>query len=417
MEINLNNLMGQCSCGKSHTLDVKEIIIAEGAISKVNPFLIEAGIGEAPVLICDKNTYHAGGEALYSTLTGHKKSIIVLQEDKIDADEKAVQWVIEELGSEITGLIAVGAGTIHDITRYVAKQYNLPFISVPTAASVDGFVSTVAAMTMNGFKITYPAVSPIAVFADTHIFSKAPYGLTAAGVADLLGKYTALLDWEISHLLTGEYICPKVVAIEKEALQQVVDTAREIRKGSKQAYEGLMYGLLLSGLAMQMVGNSRPASGAEHHMSHLWEMHAINPQVDALHGEKVGVALGIVCDHYKKVMEIDNIKGQVPLYKGFPKEELKKIFKDLYPSILEENMPDLLQQIDPQVLVENFGNLKQLIEDLPTGDDIRDILTQAGAKTSLSDIGLSPTILEKSIMYSPFVRRRLTLMRVLKLIQ
>ena len=409
--------MGQCSCGESHELDVKEIVIEEGAISKVNPFLIKMGIGDAPVLICDKNTYHAAGKALYSTLTGHKKSMIVLQADKIDADEKAVQSVIEELETGITGLIAVGAGTIHDVTRYVAKQYNLPFVSVPTAASVDGFVSTVAAMTMNGFKITYPAVSPIAVFADTHIFSKAPYRLTAAGVADLLGKYTALLDWEISHLLTGEYICPKVVAMEKEAVQQVVDTATEIRKGSKEAYEGLMYGLLLSGLAMQMIGNSRPASGAEHHMSHLWEMHVINPQVDALHGEKVGVALGIVCDHYKKVMEIGNAQELVPLYKGFPSEELKEVFKDLYPSIIEENIPDLLEEIDSQILIERFYGIKELIEDLPTGDNIRDILTQAGAKIGLADIGLSPEILEKSIVYSPFVRRRLTLMRILKLIQ
>ena len=91
-------------------------------------------------------------------------------------------------------MIAVGSGTIHDITRYHAYERKIPFFSVPTAASVDGYVSTVAAMTWHGFKKSFTAVSPVVVIADTDIFSKAPMRLTASGVADLLGKYTALAD-------------------------------------------------------------------------------------------------------------------------------------------------------------------------------------------------------------------------------
>jgi len=417
MNIKLDHLTGKCDCGKSHQLDVKEIMIAEQAIARVNLFLIEQGIEQAPVIICDKNTYEAAGKILYPLITGSKKHIIVLKSEKIYADEKSVQEVMDGLGLEVSVLIAVGAGTIHDVTRYVAKERNVPFVSVPTAASVDGFVSTVAAMTINGFKITYEAVSPIAVFADTHVFSKAPYKLTAAGFADLLGKYTALLDWEISNILTGEYICNKVVAMEKKAVEQAVDVVKGINEGSKEAYESLMYGLLLSGLAMQMIGNSRPASGSEHHMSHLWEMHIINPQTDALHGEKVGVGLGIVCDEYKKLLEIQDITQHLAVYKGFPNQELERVFKHLYPSLLEENMPDLLEEIDLEVLVEKFEEIKQLVKELPSGDKIREILTQVGGKTSLKDIGLPQDILEESIKYSPFVRRRLTLMRILKLIQ
>lgn len=94
---------------------------------------------------------------------------------------------------------------------------------------------------------------------------KAPYRLTASGISDLLGKYTAIADWRISHLVTKEYICERVCDLESQALETVCNNIEAIRQGSKEGYEQLMYGLILSGLAMQMVGNSRPASGSEHH--------------------------------------------------------------------------------------------------------------------------------------------------------
>ena len=102
-------------------------------------------------------------------------------------------------------------------SRYLAYQYKIPFISVPTAASVDGFVSNVAAMTWKGLKKTVPAVAPLAVFADTDIFAHAPRRLTASGVSDLLGKYICLADWKIASLLTGEYICSEIIEMERKS--------------------------------------------------------------------------------------------------------------------------------------------------------------------------------------------------------
>jgi len=415
--LNLQDLQGKCQCGKTHQLYVKKIAIEAKALLQVEEFLLEEGIGEKPVLICDKNTYNAAGKELYDLIITEKKDVIILEPNKLHADEEGIKGITDKLKTGATVLIAVGAGTIHDLTRYVAKEYDLPFVAVPTAASVDGFVSTVAAMTMEGFKVTYPAVSPIAVFADTNIFSKAPYHLTASGFADLLGKHTALLDWEISHILTGEYLCNKVVSIEKEAVEKAVEAARDIQSGDHKAYECLMHGLILSGIAMQMIGNSRPASGAEHHMSHLWEMHVINEELDALHGEKVGVALGIICDEYKKIIGIDNISDHIRAYNGLPYEELETTFKKLYPAIIEENTPDVLKDISEDMLVEQFDEIKRRVEQLPSGDQIREILKQVGAKTSLEEIGLEEGILEKSVAFSPFVRRRITLMRVLKRIK
>lgn len=413
MEVKLDEFSKECTCGRIHELFVKRVLIEAEAIDKVNTFLQEYEINDYPVVICDTNTYGAAGRQVFERLTNEDKDIIILDASSLHADEHGVEKVIESMSAKASVLLAVGAGTIHDITRYVAKEKSIPFIAIPTAASVDGFVSTVAAMTIKGFKVTYPAVSPIAVFADTHIFMKAPYRLTASGIADLLGKYTAILDWQIAHLLTDEYICENVVRIELSAVQKVVEDLKAIKEGSEGAYENLMYALILSGLAMQMIGNSRPASGAEHHLSHLWEMHVINEPTEALHGEKVGVALAIVCDTYKKILAKEDIKEAVIPYQGLPHSCLKENFKSLYTSIIEENTPDILNEVDTNRLIRKFEAIKELVDDLPSGTCIRELLLQANAKTTLNDIGLDDSILEKSIKLSPYVRRRLTLMRVL----
>ena len=164
---------------------------------------------------------------------------------------------------------------------------------------MDGFVSNVAAMTWKGLKKTVPAVAPLAVFADTDIFAHAPRRLTASGVSDLLGKYICLADWKIASLLTGEYICSEIIEMEEKALKTVCSCVKGIASGEPEDCEKLMYALILSGLAMQMVGNSRPASCAEHHLSHLWEMEVVNGPLDALHGEKVSVGTLLV-DVYKR---------------------------------------------------------------------------------------------------------------------
>ncbi len=411
MEINLDKFRGSCACGRLHSLEVKRVCIQKGAINLLPAYVESSKEGEYPVVICDTNTYKAAGEKVFEFITNENKTLIVLPAESLHADEQGIKKIREIIRPKASLLLAVGAGTIHDLTRYTAKEKRIPFIAVPTAASVDGFVSTVAAMTMGGLKVTYPAVSPLAVFADTDIFIDAPYRLTASGVADLLGKYTALLDWQTAHLITGEYICEKVAAIELEAVQKVAESIEGIRQGEAAALENLMYAQILSGLAMQMVGNSRPASGAEHHLSHLWEMHVINPETEALHGEKVGVALAIVCDTYKKFLEYE-IAAE-PIYKGLPHGYLKEYFKGMYPSILEENMPDLLDEIDFKKLYEQFGKIKALIAALPSGEEIRGVLNAVGAKTTMKEIGLSDGIIYQSILLSPFVRRRLTLMRIL----
>ncbi len=422
MKIDVKSFSAPCSCGREHKIHVKEILIEAGAIDKIPELLsdIFTGKPEEISIICDDNTYPAAGELVEDKVKGCK--VIMLPAKGLHADNHGVKLAEESIGAGIKLILAVGSGTIHDISRYLANKRGIPFVSIPTAASVDGFVSTVAAMTWNGFKKTFPAVSPILVVADSNIFSKAPYRLTASGISDLLGKYTALADWEIAHLVTDEYICERVCELELKAVDEVCGCLPDLRGNVSEeqrlkAYEQLMYALLLSGIAMQMVGNSRPASGAEHHISHLWEMEVINQPLDAYHGEKVSIGLMITAETYHMVKEaIRNGQYEMESYSGLDYMCLKEYFgpKGLYEGMLEENTPDPLEQIDIREFENLLPQIAAILDKLPSVERINQLLTSAGCVKYVREIGMDEHIIPQTIRLSPYVRNRLTFMRLTK---
>lgn len=417
MRVDINKFIGFCGCGKEHKIMVKDIIIESEAIKKLSMIMEKEGFKNITI-ICDENTYAAAGEEIKEIIP--KGKFINLKSENLHANEIAVQNVYECLSVENDVLIALGSGTIHDITRYVAYNKDIPFISVPTAASVDGFVSTVAAMTWRGYKKTFTAVSPIYVVADTDIFKEAPYRLTASGVSDLIGKYTALVDWKISSIVIGEYICNKVCNMEIDAVNKLCECVDDLVLGKSEAYEQLMYALILSGLAMQIIGNSRPASGAEHHMSHLWEMEVINKHLDAYHGEKVSVGLILVMEEYRKIKKsIENGRCRVKKYYGLEEDMLKEVFKsrEMYDSIMKENTPDPLLNVNKVILQNRLESIAEILEKLPTLDFVKNTLKRAKAVTTLEEIGLSNDVKQNSIRVLPYVRNRLTLMRISKMLE
>lgn len=419
MKIDVNEFLKPCSCGRKHEIVVDDIIIDSGAIKQLPDILKRPNYEDKKslVMICDENTYEAAGKQVEAIVPGLKK--IVLDSENLHANEHGVEAAkkgLDQIG-EVDLMIAVGSGTIHDITRYHAYEMKIPFFSVPTAASVDGFVSTVAAMTWHGFKKSFTAVSPIVVIADTDIFKKAPLRLTASGVSDLLGKYTALADWKITHLLTGEYICDEICNMEYEALDRLRDSLDGLTTGDTKAYEDLMYGLLLSGLAMQMTGNSRPASGAEHHMSHLWEMEVINDYIDFYHGEKVGVGLVLASKIYheaaKKMRTSDfKVKDAMPLEEELIKEKFSK--PGMFDTIMEENTPNLLEEIDSKKLIECKNEIAEIIDQIPTAEELIAMIDKVEGVKSLEDLGFNQSYQAQTANLSPYVRARITFMRLLK---
>lgn len=420
MQIDLSLFSGECSCGKNHQIEVKEVIIESGALKRLKP-MFERGILSGyrhPAIICDENTWEAAKDSLSEILP--MCTVICLNPQGLHANNEGVAVTEGRLTGEEDLILAVGSGTIHDLSRYVAYHHGIPFVSVPTAASVDGFVSTVAAMTWDGMKKTMEAEAPLLVLADTEIFSKAPYRLTASGVSDLLGKYTAVADWKISHIVTGEYLCERVCELEMEAVDKIYHCIDDLREGKKEAYEELMYALLLSGLAMQMVGNSRPASGAEHHMSHLWEMEVINDFIDAYHGEKVSVGLLLVAERYEKIKNA--ILGGTCHVREQREDEEQLLIdtfgkRGLLDGVRAENKEELLDEIDLEHLTKILPDIAEVLAVLPDYHTLKSVMERGGCKSTMEEIHLSGELKELSLRLSPYVRRRLTFIRISKLLE
>ncbi len=400
-------------CGRAHTVFPDNIVMSAGALEQLPTVIAELGDFKKIVMVCDYNTFEVAGKRA-DDLCGFSR-VIKLDPTGLHPTEKAVAAVDEGLDADL--LVAVGSGTIHDITRYVAFTRGINFVSVPTAASVDGYVSNVAVMTWCGTKKTLPAVPPIAMVADTDIIAKAPYELTASGIGDMIGKYTALFDWRFSHMITGEYICDRIIDMEEAALREVVDNLEAIKAQDTDAIEALMYALVLSGLAMQMVGNSRPASGAEHHISHFIEMGVMVKNNEAYHGEKVGVATALVVERYFDVLSKPLCESDFLACPESNESVLEACFGELAEELIKENTPDPLLKVDKKVLLERWGEVQRLAHDtLPDAQKIRGYLASSGCSVTLTDINVDEAIKNDLVSLSPLVRNRLTFMRTIRLL-
>ena len=425
MDVDLGQLREPCACGMEHNIDVEKIVIESGAVSQLEEILEEF---QNPVFICDSNTRTAAEPFLEEEFKDYP--VIELNPEGLQADNRGVNKVMKQLdycdrglsSVSVDVLVAIGGGTIHDLTRYAATEYDIPFVSIPTAASVDGYAANVAALTWDGLKRTVAGVSPCWILADTDIFSAAPSRLTASGVSDFLGKYISILDWKIAHLVTGEYICEEVCDLLEKALRDVSRVLEDIRFGDKEAIEKLMYALLLSGLCMQMVESPRPVSGAEHMVSHLWDLNVLNEKTNALHGEQVGLGLLIVTDYYKKLgyaIRHKKVTVKSETAKGLEMSLLEHTFgkKGLLEGILTENTPNPLEDIDLEELEAQLPEIEDLIDDLPDADDMYAKLHDAGCVHEISSLGIEKEKAELTLQSSPYVRNRLTLLRLSKLLE
>ncbi len=216
---------------------------------------------------------------------------IVFTGEEVVADAAHVLDVLVEADRQDRIYIAVGSGTLTDITRFASHRTKTSFISVPTAPSVDGFASIGAPLIIHGVKITVICHAPMALFADINTLANAPQAMIAAGFADMLGKLTSIADWRIGRLVWDEPYDESIAERTLAAVQICIDNAEAIGRGSSDGIAKLMDALLESGYCMLDFGSSRPASGAEHHYSHYWEMKLLREGRPAiLHGAKVGVA-------------------------------------------------------------------------------------------------------------------------------
>ena len=201
-------------------------------------------------------------------------------------------------------IVGIGGGKVIDAAKYAAYLRKLPFISVPTSASSDGFSSASASLLVNGKRNSVPARMAYGIIADTDVIKSAPEKFLYSGIGDLVSKITALYDWVYEDKNGYTVLNDFAMMIAKKAVNSFVRTPFESIKDDLFLRE-LLDSLAMSGIANEVAGGSAPTSGSEHLISHALDKMLETPQ---LHGIQVGIAtylMSRVQDHrYKRVNTI-----------------------------------------------------------------------------------------------------------------
>lgn len=416
MKVNLEEISRLCGRTSKNHAFIRGMWIEPGAISKIKNIMNQEGWQE-PVIICDQNTYFLG-DSLLEAMDNY--DLICLDPDGLAADERSVSLAQNKIPETADCMIALGSVTIHDITRYLSWQYHLPFISVPTAASGEGYTTCISAVVRKGVKGNVRASAPTYLFADTDIFAAAPQRLTAAGFSDLMGNYIALADAQIYALLTGSPFNQAMHNAEITLMQQVIRQIEALAAGDASGCEQLLYALILPDMEIGFCDTARPLMGAEHHLSRYLDIAVKKPKQDVVHGEKVGIGT-LLClkayESFRTALEDDRL---IPA-KHFPsvKREIEKGFHDaeVREAVTSLNTPDPMKDITAEQVLSHRGEILEILKKLPSAADIEACFHKMDCKVYIEELGISSAVIPEAMTASPYVSRDITLLRLMKLFE
>ncbi|HJJ56226.1 MAG TPA: NAD(P)-dependent glycerol-1-phosphate dehydrogenase [Methanocorpusculum sp.] len=261
----------------------RNVVVGHDVLIQIPEIISNLGITGPILVLSGETTMKLVGNRVVKLLQSYNVSTCIV--NKITYDElERVESVANELKSVL--IIAVGGGRVIDTAKIVSYNLDIQFISIPTAASHDGIVSSRASVLTDSGHVSVAAHPPVAVIADTKIISSAPRRLLASGCADIIANYSALLDWDLSHRITGEKISEYAATLSKITAEILMSNADIISRNDETAAWIVIKSLVSSGIAMSIAGSSRPASGGEHKFAHALELLAPGK---ALHGEACGI--------------------------------------------------------------------------------------------------------------------------------
>ncbi len=378
------------------------------------------------LLVADGNTYAALGKAAESVLQsqGWEVSSVVLVGPEVRADADHIFDVLLRSDPMPHAYVAVGSGTLTDISRFCSHRLGLPFLSLPTAASVDGFTSIGAPLVIRDFKRTISCQGPMAIFADLGVLSAAPQRLTAAGVGDLLGKFTAVADWRLGHILRGERYNEAIAQRSLRAVQSLIPRIAQVGHGDREGVRRLFEGLVETGLCMLDFGGSAPASGAEHHMAHFWEMRLLWQHRPAqLHGAGVGYGCYLSAQWYDALRAMSRDEAAAHLERarrwerGWQEEEMRQVFGSVVDEVIHEQASFLSYTARSwgrlkQHILDNWDELQAVAAQVPSSAQLREWLQIAGASVSPQELGLTTEDVTLARQYAHYLRNRFTIAKL-----
>ncbi|MEO1238426.1 MAG: iron-containing alcohol dehydrogenase [Pseudomonadota bacterium] len=384
-------------------------IVFEPSLDGAEETLVsDLNLGERLAIVADENTYDVLGQRVAKALRS------MVPDDPIvlnapHADMETVCELSDQL-SEFDGVIAVGSGTINDLCKYVTAQDGRCYCVFATAASMNGYTSTTASMTLDsGLKVSLPGQAPAGFFVDMTVSAAAPSYLAASGFADCIARSVAQVDWWMSHRLldTLYRTAPYDIQIDDEiALNRA---AHLLPKGDLDATARLYRVLTLCGLGIGFIGMSHPGSMGEHQISHYIDCFAGDKHPGTLHGQQVGVASLTMARIQQGLLA----KDAAPMMKPTPIDSdgmkrrmgataaqcLEQLQKKAFDEKTVDRVNAKLAEIWPALREEVQAFL------IPVAEMER-LLKAAGAPTTVADLGLDLDVYLEAVRHGHEMRDR-----------
>jgi glycerol-1-phosphate dehydrogenase [NAD(P)+] len=417
-----------CDCGYPHGIPDLDVYIGNGILQDCAKYIRDRELGNKLVLVADNITYQAAGRSVEKILKedGFQVTLCLLQrEEELKPDEAAIGEVLLSMDADTDFFVAVGSGTITDITRYTAFNTGRPFVSIGTAASMDGYTSVVAPLLFNGQKINKPSGCPCIIICDIDIMRTAPVSMFISGVGDVLGKYIAKADWLLGNIINGEAYCPACADLITQAVEKCMDSIEIIRDRTEEGTRILIEALILAGITILILGNTRPVASIEHNMGHFWEMKLLARKEETpSHGTAVGVGTIYSLKFFDRFLNLDLSaidKDKVKRSRLTREERIRQV-KDAYGDrigevIMKENPEDFLDWEEQDRRIEavcrNMDKIRHSVKFLPSADEMTRVMKVLGAPTTAAEIGVDQELLRETLIFAKDYRSRYTVFKTL----
>ncbi len=413
-----------CSCKKEHSFESK-VIVGKGVISRL-PQIVKDFNTKKIFLIADKNTFAAAGENVCHILKDIGINVLkyVYDKDVLEPDEKNVGLAVMNYTPDCDLVLGVGAGVINDISKIVASVSKKPYIIVATAPSMDGYASATSSMTVEGLKVSLNSKCADVIIGDTEILSNAPLKMMISGLGDMLAKYVSICEWRISNLITGEYYCEDIADIVRQSLKKCVDNADGLMKREEKAVMAVFEGLVLCGIAMKLAGLSRPASGVEHYLSHIWDMRGAEFDTPVeFHGNQCAVGTLIALKLYEKIKKtIPDREKALKYAEDFEyalwSEKLKVFLGKSADSMIALEEKEQKYNVEShkerlELIIEKWDEILSIIkEELPSSEELQELYRKVGLPQTIGEIGLDEEILPMTFKATKDIRDKYVLSRL-----
>lgn len=403
----IKDFQSGCDCGRKHETAVKDVRIASGLVHHVGEILKENNFSHNILLVADNNTIKAA-DGIAESLTDFNIEYKIY--DNLRVSTMAHVNEIEKLISD-RDVLSVGTGSVNDTCRLASARQGKKLCIFATAPSMDGFASYGAPIVNGGFKSTYAAKSPEVIIGDTKILAAAPNELKSAGFGDMIAKYVGLADWQISALLTGEYYCEKIAALTRSAVDELMEMADKVTVNDEYTAGKIFEALLKTGIGMSFAQNSRPASGSEHIIAHLIECVELRDNIiPNYHGDDVGVCTLAMLKYYNELAERETIETRDEQVDW---DDVFAYYQDMADDVKKLNFPEnVIDSVDKDDLKNKWSKIRDIIHSVPSYEECKNAMQKAGCKITVDDIGKSRKLFDDCTKYSPYMRKRMTLLRL-----